>query len=144
MLRAYTLAVKDYEGRNWEFVVKSWANGTEHRRVYVLEQTSLFLRSNCLREGDVIGVCCNEAGGLLIAANTPELREATLRPTYGVAVVRPQPPPAPGKTAPLLTGTPGEGLIPSVHGCREQPTLAQCADSSRSMVGALLADGRQG
>ena len=25
-------------GRRYEFMIKSWANGTEHRRVFVLEQ----------------------------------------------------------------------------------------------------------
>ena len=55
-LRSYTLAVKDYEGRNWEFVVKAWDNKTDNRRVYRLTQTSAFLRCKCLREGDVIGV----------------------------------------------------------------------------------------
>ena len=32
------MPVKDADGRAWDLVIKSWANGTEHRRVYVLEQ----------------------------------------------------------------------------------------------------------
>ena len=42
--RSYSLPVKDQGGRKWEFVIKSWANGTENRRVYVLEQTGEFLK----------------------------------------------------------------------------------------------------
>ena len=43
------MPVKDEAGRKWEFVIKSWANGTENRRVYVLEQTSEYLKvSPCL------------------------------------------------------------------------------------------------
>ena len=85
VLREYALAVKDEEGRNWDIVVKSWDDETGNRRVYRLTQISFFIRSNCLREGDVLGLCRNEAGDLLIAANTPELREATLRPLQGIA-----------------------------------------------------------
>ena len=42
--RSYSLPVKDCGGRTWEFVIKSWANGTENRRVYVLEQTGEYLK----------------------------------------------------------------------------------------------------
>ena len=42
--RSYSLPVKDQAGGKWEFVIKSWANGTENRRVYVLEQTGEFLK----------------------------------------------------------------------------------------------------
>ena len=42
--RSYSLPVKDRDGRTWEFVIKSWANGTENRRVYVLEQTGEYLK----------------------------------------------------------------------------------------------------
>ncbi len=48
--RSYALPAVDCTGRTWEFVVKSWANGSEQRRVYVLEQAALFLRSNQLHE----------------------------------------------------------------------------------------------
>lgn len=44
MCRSYSLPVKDRGGRTWEFVIKSWANGTENRRVYVLEQTGEYLK----------------------------------------------------------------------------------------------------
>lgn len=94
--RAYTLAVKDLDDRPWEFVVKSWANGSEQRRVYVLEQASMFLRVNRLHEGDVIGICCDEAGNLQVAANTPALAEALARPNYSLNFARPLPKPVPG------------------------------------------------
>ena len=42
--RSYSLPVRDRAGRKWEFVIKSWANGTENRRVYVLEQTGEYLK----------------------------------------------------------------------------------------------------
>ena len=96
MRRAYTLAVKDLDNRPWEFVVKSWANGSEQRRVYVLEQASMFLRVNHLREGDIIGICCDEAGNLQVAANTPALSEAIARPNYSLNFARPTPKPLPG------------------------------------------------
>ena len=89
LTRAYTLAVRDMDDRPWEFVVKSWANGSEQRRVYVLEQASLFLRSNHLHEGDIIGICCDEAGNLRVAANTQQLQEAVARPTYGITFAKP-------------------------------------------------------
>ncbi len=46
--RSYSLPVKDRAGRKWEFVIKSWANGTENRRVYVLEQTGEYLKVSLL------------------------------------------------------------------------------------------------
>ena len=64
--RSYNLPVKDRAGRAWEFVIKSWANGTEHRRVYVLEQVSEYIKVNRLREGDAIGICADENGVVTI------------------------------------------------------------------------------
>ncbi len=58
--------MKDRAGRAWEFVIKSWANGTEHRRVYVLEQVSEYIKYNHLREGDAIGICADECGVVTI------------------------------------------------------------------------------
>lgn len=64
--RSYTLPVVDHAGRLWEFVVKSWANGSEHRRVFVLEQAGPFIRMYGLREGDCLGICTDAAGALVI------------------------------------------------------------------------------
>lgn len=36
--RSHNLPVEDVDGKPWEFVIKSWANGNEKRRVYALEQ----------------------------------------------------------------------------------------------------------
>ncbi len=66
MCRSYGLPVRDREGRVWEFVVKSWANGTEHRRVYVLEHAAEYIASKRLREGDVVGICADAQGALVV------------------------------------------------------------------------------
>ena len=64
--RSYAVPVRDSGGRAWDLVIKSWANGTEHRRVYVLEQAALFLRAHSLREGDALGLCTDATGALAI------------------------------------------------------------------------------
>jgi hypothetical protein len=64
--RSYSLPLKDSSGRKWEFVIKSWANGTEHRRVYVLEQVSEYIKAKHLHEEDAIGICADEQGILSI------------------------------------------------------------------------------
>ena len=51
-------------GRRYEFMIKSWANGTEHRRVFVLEQAGEFLRSHGMGVGDAVGICSDENGVL--------------------------------------------------------------------------------
>jgi hypothetical protein len=43
-------------------MIKSWANGTEHRRVFVLEQAGEFLRSHGVGVGDAVGICTDEHG----------------------------------------------------------------------------------
>lgn len=43
-------------------MIKSWANGTEHRRVFVLEQAAEFLRSHGIGVGDAVGICTDENG----------------------------------------------------------------------------------
>eukprot|EP00891_Asterochloris_glomerata_P000981 jgi/Astpho2/981/Aster-x0038 len=64
--RSYKLQLKDASGRMWDFVIKSWANGTEHRRVYVLEQAAEYLRTFKLSMGDAVGICTNQEGELVI------------------------------------------------------------------------------
>ncbi|KAK9835948.1 hypothetical protein WJX81_000533 [Elliptochloris bilobata] len=81
--KSYTLPTVDHTGRQWEFVVKSWANGSEHRRVFVLEQAGPFIRAYGLGEGDCIGICTDAAGALVIEVNTEAVRAATIRPMYG-------------------------------------------------------------
>ena len=43
-------------------MIKSWANGTEHRRVFVLEQYGEFLRAHGVGVGDAVGICSDENG----------------------------------------------------------------------------------
>lgn len=62
--RTYGLILPDPEGNQWEFTIKSWANGRadralserrKDRRVYVVEQMNSYLAKNKLVVGDVIG-----------------------------------------------------------------------------------------
>lgn len=62
--RHYALSVRDAGGRRHEFVIKSWANGTEHRRVFVLEGAADFLRGQRVSVGDAVGICTDEHGAL--------------------------------------------------------------------------------
>ncbi|KAL3157100.1 hypothetical protein ABBQ38_001346 [Trebouxia sp. C0009 RCD-2024] len=97
----------DRTGRKWEFVIKSWANGTENRRVYVLEQTGEFLKVHRLGVGDAVGICTNDQGDLVVEANSGEVRQATVRPTYGATAVPHMPAPPPGKAESFSSGAPG-------------------------------------
>ena len=63
--RTFGLIMPDAAGTQWEFTVKSWANGradraqTERkkdRRVYVVEQMARYLASHQLAVGDIIGI----------------------------------------------------------------------------------------
>ncbi|KAL6774554.1 hypothetical protein ACKKBG_A25450 [Auxenochlorella protothecoides x Auxenochlorella symbiontica] len=79
--RHYALRVRCARtGAQHAFVVKSWANGSEHRRVFVLEAAGEYLRTLGLGVGDTVGICAAPDGGLVVAANTPELRAATAYP----------------------------------------------------------------
>ena len=68
--RTYTLMAHDAQQRGWDFVVKSWANGEQRRRVFVLEQAAPFLRAHHVAEGDVLGMRINTTGGLVVEART--------------------------------------------------------------------------
>jgi hypothetical protein len=63
--RTFGLVMADAAGVQWEFTVKSWANGRadraqierkKDRRVYVVEQMARYLTSHQLGVGDVIGI----------------------------------------------------------------------------------------
>ena len=69
--RSYKLQLKDASGRMWDFVIKSWANGTEHRRVYVLEQAAEYLRTFKLSMGDAVGICTNQEVSSKQGCSTP-------------------------------------------------------------------------
>ncbi|KAL0032413.1 hypothetical protein WJX79_010192 [Trebouxia sp. C0005] len=40
----------------WTFVIKSWPNGGENKRVYVMEKTAPYMRRNKMKIGDVIAI----------------------------------------------------------------------------------------
>ncbi|KAK9835818.1 hypothetical protein WJX74_008627 [Apatococcus lobatus] len=101
--RSYPLAVKDAEGKAWRFVIKSWANGNESRRVYVLEQAGEYIRTLKLGEGDAIGLCASTDGNFCIECNTAAVKEATVRPTFGAVEVAPLEAPPPEEAAPLIS-----------------------------------------
>ena len=54
--------------------------------------------------GDAVGICTNEEGDLVVESNTPRVRQATVRPTYGAAAVHNMPTPPPGKAESFSTG----------------------------------------
>ncbi len=74
--RHTALAVRDAAGRRHALVLKSWANGAEHRRVWVLEQAGEALRMHGAGVGDAVGLCAGPGGELLLRVNTPEVRAA--------------------------------------------------------------------
>ncbi len=74
--RHTALAVRDAAGRRHALVLKSWANGAEHRRVWVLEQAGEALRAHSAGVGDAVGLCAGPGGELLLRVNTPEVRAA--------------------------------------------------------------------
>ncbi|EFN57994.1 hypothetical protein CHLNCDRAFT_142158 [Chlorella variabilis] len=104
--RHYALAVKDCYGRQYEFMIKSWANGTEHRRVFVLEQAGAFLKAHGVGVGDAVGICSDENGDLVVEANSEEVRQATVTPKYGGAALA-APPPGSTAAVPLVEGARG-------------------------------------
>jgi hypothetical protein len=110
--RHYSLSVSDTRGRRYEFIIKSWANGTEHRRVFVLEQAAEFLRDHGVSVGDVIGICSDAAGGLVVEANTDAVREAIVSPRYGAGPFQLSGTTGPGKFAGLRDA---QGAVPLVQ-----------------------------
>ncbi|WPT16178.1 hypothetical protein PSENEW3_00004185 [Picochlorum sp. SENEW3] len=75
--RHYALHVKDVRGVEHEFVVKSWANGTEHRRVFVLEQVGKFLKQYHVGVGDTVGIC-RVGDGFVVEVNTDDVKMAAM------------------------------------------------------------------
>ena len=73
--RHYGMHVRDAWGETHEFVVKSWANGSESRRVFVLEGVGKFLKQHHVGVGDVVGICA--VGDVFtVEVNTDEVRVA--------------------------------------------------------------------
>lgn len=61
--------------------------------------------------GDAVGICTNDQGDLVVEANSEEVRQATVRPTYGATAVPHMPAPPPGKAESFSSG----GLLCSHH-----------------------------
>ena len=90
--RHYSLSVRDTNGRRYEFVIKSWANGTEHRRVFVLEQVAEYMRTHRIGVGDTVGICADENGDLVVETNTDAVRQNAVlgsRSSAGAALSMP-------------------------------------------------------
>ncbi|KAK9817663.1 hypothetical protein WJX72_000349 [[Myrmecia] bisecta] len=85
LYRSYELVMRDCSDRSWQFVVKSNPNRGSSR-VYCLQRVGEYLRTSQLSAGDVVGICTDNDGRLTIQANTPEVQQALLEPTYGAAV----------------------------------------------------------
>lgn len=54
--------------------------------------------------GDAVGICTNDQGDLVVEANSGEVRQATVRPTYGATAVPHMPAPPPGKAESFSSG----------------------------------------
>ena len=73
--RHYGMHVRDEWGETHEFVVKSWANGSESRRVFVLEGVGKFLKQHHVGVGDVVGIC-SQGDEFVVEVNTEEVKQA--------------------------------------------------------------------
>ena len=97
----------------------------EHNKAGVLAHERHHLSLLCCTQvhglgvGDAVGICTNEEGDLVVEANTPRVRQATVRPTYGATAVHHMPTPPPGKAESFSTGERFLGLDPCYS-----PTLA--------------------
>ena len=78
--RTFGLILPDQDGFDWEFVIKSWANGRSEksgqtrrkdRRVYVVEQLAPFLAKHGLGVGNIIGIVVVD-GALTVCVALPQ------------------------------------------------------------------------
>ena len=76
--------------------------------------------------GDAVGICTNEEGDLVVEANTPRVRQATVRPTYGAAAVHHMPSPPPGKAESFSTGESFLGFDPCSIATLRPITIMHC------------------
>lgn len=142
--RHYALEVRDTAGHRHTFVIKSWANGTEHRRVFVLEQAAEFLRTSGMGVGDTIGICAGEDGGLVVECNTEAVRRATVCARFLPAgagasprVLAP-PPGSSGGGVPLAGGAPGR-CTRSVHCSKHTGHPGFCSGPKAATAAAAAA-----
>lgn len=101
-------------------------------------------QANRLGVGDAVGICTNEEGELVVEYNSQEVKQATVRPTYGAAVTQRLAAPPPGKAESFSTGRDCNFF----HVCQEQQQclvnnllirVAVCQTQHPSLVsGALI------
>ena len=82
---------------------------------------------NRLGVGDAVGICTNEEGELVVEYNSQEVKQATVRPTYGAAVTQHLAPPPPGKAESFSTGRQLHSLV-ALHLRRDCLNKQPCID----------------
>ena len=84
---------------------------------------------NGLGVGDAVGICTNKEGDLVVDSNSDEVRQATVRPTYGAAAVQHIPAPAPGKAESFSSGQ-----LPSPKCTSHCNALRACTSHESALV----------
>jgi hypothetical protein len=78
---AFHFSALDPAGAPWPLVIKAWANGSNPRPVFVLEQVGEVMKANRLGLGDAVALLADEEGGFFLEWNTPRATAAAARPT---------------------------------------------------------------
>lgn len=81
----------DAAGRAWELVVKAWANGSNPRPVFVIEQVQELMKVHSLGAGDAFGLLADATGAFFVETNTDTVRTAASRPTLSAFTFAQQP-----------------------------------------------------
>ena len=151
----YKMKVTDVQQREWTFCLKCWANGDNPKPVYVLEQVAEYLRKYQLSTGDAFALLAAQDGKLFVEANTAEIRDAALRPTYSAFTFQKMSSFLPSPTSvqsfgPFVPDSPCKLLLPAVL---QQPSaeapcppwaLTDRVDSMRHDKGILLCQRTEG
>ena len=139
--RHYGMHVRDAWGETHEFVVKSWANGSESRRVFVLEGVGKFLKQHHVGVGDVVGICAH-GDEFLVEVNTEEVKQAASSTGRSSAASTPRAGGGDGTPRfsfgrPLLSNqnTSNNSNILPVHGGVHDGGHAKCARSAKCTKG---------
>jgi len=78
----FHFSAKDPNGQSWPLVIKAWANGSNPKPVYVMEQIGDVLKTYKLAIGDAVALLADEQGSFYLEWNTPAAHAAAMRPTY--------------------------------------------------------------
>lgn len=78
----FHFSAKDSNGQSWPLVIKAWANGSNPKPVYVMEQIGDVLKTYKLAIGDAVALLADEQGSFYLEWNTPAAHAAAMRPTY--------------------------------------------------------------